>query len=298
VKFLHFRHFLISSLLVGAAIFLPDNAYAENDKQSEERQSQKASVHATISMETEKLAVQTNNTAKVENSVPVNKTVELPEAAITNEGKGKEKPAKEIPTQITSEEPSMASQKIPEHAKANLRSKVKKDKKVAGFEKAEKNSKLVEKVLEPKKATNDIVIDSLHNTENEVVNKAQLGEIISTGKYNSTVSIKKNSIEPAAPDTTKQEEPPVSEEEIPKVSQAMNPTQRTNSSGWQSHDRLSNGLSTISFLEKWLVWSNHYEMKLVQPYLSRYARIYNQWVNAPPTQPPQEAPLLKTVARY
>lgn len=278
-------------------MFLPDNAYAENNKQSEKRQFEKASVHAATSVKTEQKAVQANITAKVENSAPVKKTVEIPEPAIASQGKGKEKPAKEIPKPTAPQKPAVESQNIPDHAKGDTKSAVKMDKNVAGLEMAEKNIKLVKNKLKPKKATNDNVVDSLHNTDIEVKNKAQSGEIFSTSESKATVSKKESRYEPTVPKALKQEKTPASEEEIPKVSQAINPTQPTSSSGAQSHDRLSNGLSTINFLEKWLVWNNHYEMVLVQPYLSRYARMNNQWINAPPSQPPQEAPLLKTVTR-
>jgi hypothetical protein len=295
-EILQFYHFLISSLLVGAALFLPDNAYAENNKESEKRQFEKVSVQVT-SVKKEKKAVQANITSKVENSAPVEKDVELPEAATTIPGKGKEKSAKVIPIPKSSQKSAMASENIPKHAKGDSRSKVNKDEMVAGFEKAEKNIELVKNKQKSKNATNDILVDSLDNTDKEMKDKAQSGEMISTRKSNITVSKKESPVEPNAPDMLKKEEPPANKGEIPTVSQAINLTPRTNSSGEQSHDRLSNGLSTSSFLDKWFVWNIHHEMKLVQPYLSRYARMNTQWVNAPPSQPPQEAPLLKNVSR-
>lgn len=90
---------------------------------------------------------------------------------------------------------------------------------------------------------------------------------------------------------------PAGKEEIPHVDQAINPIQRSNSSGGQSTDRVSTGLSTISLLEKWFEWNKYDELKLVQPYHSRYALMNTQWVNAPPSPPPQKAPFLKNVNR-
>ena len=43
---LQFRHLLISGLMVGAAMFLPDNAFAEKNEVSGQQNSPKASVPA------------------------------------------------------------------------------------------------------------------------------------------------------------------------------------------------------------------------------------------------------------
>jgi hypothetical protein len=90
---------------------------------------------------------------------------------------------------------------------------------------------------------------------------------------------------------------PASKEEIPKVNQMTNQTQRTNSSGGQSNDRVSQGSSNVSLSDKWFEWKHYVEIKLVQPYLSRLALMNTQWVNAPPAPPPQKAPLLTHATR-
>ena len=90
---------------------------------------------------------------------------------------------------------------------------------------------------------------------------------------------------------------PSGEEEIPKASQIPNPTQRTSNHGGPSNDRMSPGISGLSFPDKWLAWNPYYEIQLVQSYLSRQIRLNNQWVNAPPSPPPQEAPLLENITR-
>ena len=91
---------------------------------------------------------------------------------------------------------------------------------------------------------------------------------------------------------------PASKDEPPAVDQVFNPAPRSNSGGGgQSSDRVSQGLHTISFLEKWFEWNRHYELKLVQPFLSRYNLKHQQWVNAPPSPPPKTAPFLNTVTR-
>lgn len=302
-EILHFRHFLISGLMVGAVLFLPDNAFAVKNELSGQRLAEKASAQAANSVKADNAAVQANVPKEVENSNALGKNVVVPEPASKGQAEVKEKPSKVTPTpsRAALDKPDAVLDNVPDQAKGNVQSAVKKAKKVVGLEKAtaaqEKTSELVGNKPTPKKVTNESASDSLHNTDTVAKNKAQLGKLVSITEPEGTVSTEKNSSDPFVPEPVKQGKVPASQEEIPKVNQVMNPTQRTNSSGGQSNDRVSNGLSTISLLDKWFEWHNNYEIKLVQPYLSRYALMNNQWVNAPPAPPPQEAPLLKTVTR-
>jgi hypothetical protein len=95
------------------------------------------------------------------------------------------------------------------------------------------------------------------------------------------------------PEPMKKEKTPVSQDELPKISQMLNQTQRTNSSGGDSNDRISHGSSTINGIDKWLEWDFYQQSQLVQLYVSRQTFIQNQWTNAPPSPPPQKAPFLK-----
>jgi hypothetical protein len=79
---------------------------------------------------------------------------------------------------------------------------------------------------------------------------------------------------------------------MPTVKLAINPMPRSNSSGAQSNDRVNLGLNTITMLDKWFEWNKYVEINLVQPYITRYALMNHQWVNAPPSPPPQAAPSL------
>jgi hypothetical protein len=90
---------------------------------------------------------------------------------------------------------------------------------------------------------------------------------------------------------------PAGKEETPTIDQVINPTPRSNGSGGQSNDRVSQGFQTISNLDKWFEWNKFYDMKLIQFYHSHNAIKNHQWVNAPPSPPPQAAPFLKTVTR-
>src|SRR4051812_25430280 len=70
---LHFRHLLISGLMIGAAMFLPDNAFAERNELSGQQNAQKVSGQAEI----DNAAVKPNVPAK-------EKAVVIPEAVKPN----------------------------------------------------------------------------------------------------------------------------------------------------------------------------------------------------------------------
>jgi hypothetical protein len=133
-----------------------------------------------------------------------------------------------------------------------------------------------------------------HHSGNTVKNKSKSTRLVSSfepkAKGSDLSSAKKvEHFEPSLPVPPQKGNVPASKEEIPNVDQVINPTQRLNSSGGQSNERGSQGLQTVSFLEKWFEWNKYNEIKLVQAYFSRDKLMNNQWVNAPPSQPPQES---------
>jgi hypothetical protein len=305
-EIVHFRHFLISGLLVGAALFLPDEAFAEKNELSGQQNVPKASVQAKTSIETDGVAVQTKLPAKAENAKSLEKKVAVPELTKkTQEPEKKQQSTKASPSEPT-KKAAEALQKLPEQAKGNVKSVLKNTEKAvkapsskkvaAGQEKKE----LVKKKSTPKKVVDQPTLPSLSlisdvNKNSPFIKLVYINEPRGEHSHASKTS-KASPSEPLLPQPFNKGKAPTSQEEIPDVSQVMNP-KRTSHSGGKSQERVSNGLSTINFLDKWLEWNQFYELQFVQPYLSRYALMNNQWVNAPPAQPPQVAPLLETVNR-
>ncbi|MEH7273273.1 hypothetical protein [Neobacillus vireti] len=297
---MHFRQFLLSALMVGAAILFPDNAFAENN----ELASQKGQAHP--SEKSNNNAVKINVPAIAEQVKPLETTVTKQEAVPEKAVVPKQAAEKAVePKQATIPEKAA----IPEHARVNqaeakqpqakgnpnqdmlkslpdqARGNGKPEKTVeeTGHDRAEavqkKKQMLLDK-LDP--------ISSFQTTEKKVeVEEAKRGTVEPQGED--------SAITKSVPVEHVPEKVPTSKEEIFK--QMVNQTQRNNSSGGQSHDRVIQGLNTSNLLDKWFDWDTYVEMKLIQPYLSRLALMNTQWVNAPPAPPPEKAPLLKNVTR-
>jgi hypothetical protein len=275
----HFRQFLISALLVGAAMFFPDNAFAEKNELCSQKGQAPASIpeHASIP-EPATIAVP----AKAEEAQSLNKTI--PEHARENQTQAKQLPAQNTPNQAPLEK------SLPEQANANAKPEVKKAEKVVQVnvpEQAEavQANHTVEK-LNPK--------NSIQDTDSEVK-----VEKVKPEKVDNTVYLQGEDLDRTKSESVVQEpqKDPAKKEEIPKVNQVLNQTQRSNGSGGQSNDRVNHGINNLSFLDKWFEWNQDFEINLVQPYLSRQALMNTQWVNAPPAPPPQAAPLLTNVTR-
>lgn len=282
---MHFRQYLISALLIGAAMFFPDNAFAEKNELRPQKGQAPASIpeHASIP-EPASTSVPATITvpAKAEEAQSLNKTI--PEHARENQAQAKQLPAQNTLNQAPLEK------SLPEQANANAKPEVKKAEKVVQVhvpEQAEavQANHTVEK-LNPK--------NSIQDTDSEVK-----VENVKPEKVDNTVYLQGEDLDRTKSESVVQEpqKEPANKEEIPKVNQALNQTQRSNGSGGQSNDRVNHGINNLSLLDKWFEWNQDFEIKLVQPYLSRQALMNTQWVNAPPSPPPQAAPLLTNVTR-
>jgi hypothetical protein len=284
-EIVHFRQFLITALLVGAAMFFPDNAFAEKNEVRPQKGQAPASIpeHALVSEpssvpEPATVAVP----AKAEEAQSLKKTI--PEHARENQAQAKQIPAPNTPNQ------NAVEKSLPEQANGNAKLVVKKAEKVVQVnvpEQAEavQANHTVEK-LNPK--------NSIQDTDSEVK-----VEKVKPEKVDYIVYLQDEDLDRSISESVVQEpqKDPASKEEIPKVNQALNQTQRSNGSGGQSNDRVNHGINNLSLLDKWFEWNHYFEIKLVQPYLSRQALMNTQWVNAPPSPPPQAAPLLTNVTR-
>ncbi|MEH7114040.1 hypothetical protein V7124_16900 [Neobacillus niacini] len=281
---MHFRQFLISVLMAGAAMFFPDLAFAEKNVPSSQKgeaaipvKSEKEEIKIAVPPKSQNANLQekaasAHATVTEKSSVPEHAAV--PEHAQINKAEAKQQTSKSIPIQA-------GAKNLPDQAKGNVKSDLNENEKIlkeTGTETAAVNSDsqgLKDKSMDTTSlsATNKVV----------KVEEAKPAILADTAKVYSEISVitKKES------DGQEQKKGPANKEEIPEVNQ-QSQTQRSNSSGGQSNDRLSNGLSNISVLDKWFEWNNLFESNLVQPYISRQALLNTQWVNAPPAPPPQK----------
>ncbi|WP_066093058.1 hypothetical protein [Neobacillus novalis] len=317
---MHFRHFLIPVLMVGAALFLPNNTFAEKNEHGGQQNSHKEHVQVKNSSEKSgNTAKQANVPAKAENAKPREKTVVMPEQASKKQNGVKQQDSNHAANQGSSKKSAAKDPKtLPEQAKGNGYglSKINKTEntvKAPGQEKSEavrgdnrgqgknklkdrnersSNIAVKDKVEHPSDIT--VKNKSELNDGNTVKNKSKSTRLVSSFEpkvKGSDLSAPKKveHFEPSLPVLPQKGNVPASKEEIPTVDQVINPTQRLNSPGGQSNDRVSQGLQTVSFLEKWFEWNKYNEINLVQAYFSRDKLMNNQWVNAPPSPPPQES---------
>jgi hypothetical protein len=270
--------------MAGAAMFFPDLAFAEKNVPSSQKgeaaipvKSEKEEIKIAVPPKSQNANLQekaasAHATVTEKSSVPEHAAV--PEHAQINQAKAKQLTSKSIPNQA-------GAKNLPEQAKGNVKSDLKATEKIykeAGPETAAVNTNshgLKDKSMDK---------TSLPATDKVVkVEEAKPAVSVDTAKVHSEGIV--NIIEETG--AQEQKNDPANKEEIPKVNQ-LNQTQRSNNKGNQSNDRVSNGLSNISVLDKWFEWNNLFESNLVQPYISRQALLNTQWVNAPPAPPPQK----------
>ncbi|MEH7097412.1 hypothetical protein [Neobacillus vireti] len=281
---LHFRSIIIPALMAGAALFLPNQAFAEKHEPSGQANAHVAEAQSSLN-QANKVVSQRNVPLKPQQVKPVvEKKAALPAPA----SKAKSQAVQRGLKQAVSPKQTAGSKTLP--AQAN------------------RNGHFATKIDEKPAVVNSVQEEKSQPETDQPINQVDIavGKRTAAPKEPVPVSVpapveikskKVMRMEHAAPMPVKKQVP-ASKDELPTVDQALNPVPRSNSgSGSQSNDRVSQGLHMISFLEKWFEWNKHYEIKLVQPFLSRYNIKHHQWVNAPPSPPPQTAPFLKTVTR-
>jgi hypothetical protein len=288
-EILHFRKIVLTGLLAGAALFLPDTAFAERN----ELGSQNSSVNGNSPVKSDQVPEQVNVPTQAEKENSLDKPVVVPEPESKKQDESKQQPSQNT-LPAASQKPAPIPKNMPDQAKGMAQSELKKSEKAKAL--GTENAAVVQannQGLEKNKPTlkNDpnknLASESLHNPNTVVVkNNAESARLVSESQGEGShlsVSKQEDRSEPLVPE----QKEPANQEEIPDVSQVVNTSQRGTNSGGQSNDRISSGLSTISLNDKWFEWNRFFEPQLTQSFLSRHLLMNNQWVNAPPAPPPQ-----------
>jgi hypothetical protein len=285
-EILYFRHFLITGLMVGAVMFLPNNALAQKNDSNGQQMIQKASEQANASVN-----AHITGAEKGQNMV-------APEQAIKNQGGVNIN----TPPQAASKKPTAALQNSVDQAKGKGLSAIRKAEQVVKAPGLEKATTLQEKAVgknksTPKNEAQQSAIHSLHRPDSDVETVPKAARLVDKfvpqrDMNHLPISKKNDRFEPIVPGPVKKGTLPSNKEETPNINQVMNPTQRTNSSGGESNDRVSHGSNTINGMDKWFEWNKYHQNQLVPPYPSRITLFNNQWKNAPPSPPPRKAPFL------
>lgn len=272
---MHFRHFLMTGLMVGAALFFPDGAFAEkNEIRGQEQKAERVSVQPVTK------AVPAHVPDKIESAPSIIET----DSSIT-------------PSVVDSNKPDAVLKNLPDQAKANVQPAEKKVEKVTGLEKAatvqEKTKELAANKSTPKKMVDDAVFNSSHKSEAVEKNKAAEMSRLEQNTEPSNEKI----LESFVPSLSNHGKAPDNKEEMPKVNQITNQTQRTSSTGGKTNDRTSQGLGTLSLMDKMFEWTTYVNVLHEHLYFSRQEFLIHQWVNAPPLPPPLTASYYKNVTR-
>lgn len=280
---MHFRQLIITGFIAGAAMLVPDMVFAEKGSNAEKSQQPLAADQVTLPEKAEnaKTSAKTPAERSVQNQSlqlkPVNdksaqaKTVVKP--AVVGDSNGQAKSF-------------MRNEKA---AKANLTKKSPQEKRDSAKNIANHSNKQLKKAA----------VKSIHNDSEyakdtkrkspglkEKVEPSQDSTITPVSKKR-TVTVESGQ----APPSERDERDSSQKESSPKRENVPNLPSRTKASGGPSSDRTSNGNTSTAFSDKWFVWDEYFNVNLLLPFTSRVVVYRSQWVNAPPSPPPLQAPV-------
>ncbi|ESU32357.1 hypothetical protein G3A_11885 [Bacillus sp. 17376] len=278
---MHFRQLIITGFIVGAAMLIPDLAFAEKGANAGNPQKPVTAEQVTLPDKAEN--AQTSGKTPGEPAVK-NQPVQKPVVQKPAQAKQKDKPA--------------------DAGKSNKKAQsFKKNEKAALPQKAkalinDKSKQVKHKTMHSNKQSNKDALQSIHNKGHHVKETQRR----SPGLKEKVEPSKESAVTPSfvkvTAKTASKETPPVKNdgndssknERYPKGDNIPNPPSRTKASGGPSSDRTSYGNASTFINDKWFVWDESFNLNLKQPYTSRVAVFQSQWVNAPPSPPPLKAP--------
>ncbi|MGE8081682.1 hypothetical protein [Peribacillus loiseleuriae] len=272
---MHLRQFVLSGLIVGAALFFPTNAFADkaNFVQKQPVKNEKATEKVTDVQQ----QVNRNENPASHNQVKiVRKSSEKKTPAVTHSSEsGSAKPAqmaKPLPEQasILAKTASQATKKnvkqvskvtLPERAATNPGEKKGLIKRVDQFvnNKNPVKQDVDEKTVVTEKSSEEL----LHSIEPEEKTKHQASKAVkpTNESKHKPVPNKKSTTKKVAivggSDSPKEKNTSSPVESIPLEKQAITPTQANYNSGGASNDRIIVGHSSMSFTDKWLDWEHY-----------------------------------------
>jgi hypothetical protein len=290
-EIMHFRHFILMGVFLGAAAFLPNNAFAEKNG-------------AAGQPELQNSAVQTLVSEKIENPISSEKPVLVtPENVHKSQGGVVQKSVTNPSTRQTV--PIKPVPKSPNKTNRGIEKVVPSlEKNIKAGESAEPAAKVKDTgqpgPAKPNAVTNNLpeVPKSLssNQTDSEAETKSKSpglnakSETFTEDTDSSVIKTCSSKTLAQKPHIDEENKTPSNNRKIPGDIEIMNNhPQRTQSSGGQSNDQFNSGAGTISFLANWFDWDEIFALKLRQIYTSRQAKYCHQWINAPPSPPPKSS---------
>jgi chemotaxis protein histidine kinase CheA len=279
---------------------------AKPEIQVPDRASEKVekAIPARASEKVEK-AIPAQASEKVEKAIPA-RASEKVEKAIPVQAREKVEKAVQLPNQA-SEKAQQTVQEVKqrsEKASEAMQSTVKEAKKAVNNSLPEKNQEAETETIKQQKTTPNN--NEIHSNEAKESSDKSVQHVISGENTNQQLtkmvqmldddktmqSIKKEagSIDEES-ETEEKEKIPSGQAKYPKDIIVVQPPHNTKTPDGSSKDRTGYGQNTTSFVDKWLLEAEKYlNLKRIQPLVSRAYEYRNQWVNAPPSQPPQATP--------
>ncbi|MCP3738335.1 hypothetical protein [Rossellomorea sp. BNER] len=269
---MYFRNIIITGFIVGVALFFPTDAFAKKDGQAQKP------VTSHHKVEIEKAS---ENQKKPVNPVPVKnkgntKIKDLPSQASEK--------AREAVKASVQKAKKPVQHTLPNQAKAKQEEAKKKphpnNKKVQTEESnhVEKPSKPVHKVVSKEQPTFRKMDKNLSKVSDKSTQESTIKKEVPSN--NELVTDKAIS--------TDQKKTPFSTEKYPKEIKIVNHSSNTKVPGGTTKDRTGQGQT--SFIVKWFQAEKGLSISQIQSYCSRERVYRNQWVHAPPTEPPKSAP--------
>jgi hypothetical protein len=285
---MHFRKLIMTGIIAGSALFLPEFAFAEKAPEAKRSEQLPATVQ-------DKLPLQAEEKAKAVEKISAEPGVKKQQA--------EQKPVIEKLVQPKAVDKASQVKQQPGKAIANLNKSEKAARPVLSKKAAAEKQNPKNLARPNNKEDKKAAVKSIHIKHEDVKDtkrlstgskdEAEPAEVFDVKPFSKKEAAAQANVQ--APPVTEKETPyPPKKERFPKGDNLPNPPSRTKASGGPSSDRTNNGTSSISFLDKWFISDHGFDLVLTQPFTSRTSVFISQWVNAPPSPPPTEAPAFLT----
>ncbi len=293
---MHFRQLIITGFIASVALLVPDMAFAEKDSNAGKGAQPVAAQQAPLPNKTEnagasakspgQTAVKKQPVQKEVVQKPVQaKTPDKPVDALKANGKASSSKKNEKAAQPQKAKASNPGN--PNQAKHNQKHSNNQNKKAAVISIHTKDLN----ITETKRRSPGL--------EEKVERSERLAQLPSSVKKTAKAEVRKlpaakkiESDSSQVENNSSQDEKDSSQNDrYPKGDNLPNPPTRTKASGGPSSDRSSYGNSSTFLSDKWFIWDEAFHLNLMQPFISRVTAFQSQWVNAPPSPPPLEAPV-------
>ncbi|MCM3663416.1 hypothetical protein M3204_03295 [Mesobacillus subterraneus] len=290
------RHFILMGVFLGGAAFFPNNALAEKNGSSGQPVPHNSEVHNQILPKA--VTPEASNKAVPVNPDNVNKKPDLvtqkPEQKNDIQKTQLIKPVQKLPDKT-----NRSNEKVIPSIKKKM--KAGKPPEPAVKEKGRAPTQAVPKAVTAKFTKATKILSPIqrnyeeHQPSHSPGGNAKPDVFIENDKL--SVSKKKSSslnlVEKSLMED--KQKTPFDNRKKPRVIDIMsNPPQRTQSPGGQTNEQISAGAGSISFITNWIDWDENFGWNFGQIYTSRQAKYCHQWINAPPSPPPKEAPFFLT----